>query len=368
MFKITRWSIKTVLLLTGMLSLLKCSSGYREKDGKITFNGEEITDKSFVVLSDEFAKDSTTAYYKQHSFRYADVASFQAVDEHYAKDKTAVYYCDEYREGQNYYMTKKQTIMDVKDAVPSTFVSLKNGFAKDASYAYFEGNRIKVKDVSTFTSIDNHFAKDDVHAYLNCRPIAGSNGKTFELINENFARDTANVYYYGYTGEGQHNICVLPCDKQSFEILDYRYSKDKNKVFFLGFIIKEADGASFTLLESDYAKDKNNVYFESKKVAGANAATFEVYKDNESFGHDVVYARDNGSVFMDDKKLPEADLTSFKVLGENYASDSKHVFYQTKIVKDASPVSFNVYPHDVGNADAEDSKNKFHEGIKVTDE
>src|SRR6186713_1828779 len=128
MFKLLKWSIKTILLLTGILPLFKCSSGYREKDGKITFNGEEITDKSFVILSDEFGKDSTTVYYKEHAFRYADVASFTPVDEHYAKDKTAVYYCDEYREGQNYYLTKRQTILELRSVIPEHFSSLGHGY------------------------------------------------------------------------------------------------------------------------------------------------------------------------------------------------------------------------------------------------
>ena len=138
--------------------------------------------------------------------------------------------------------------------------------------------------------------------------------------------------------------------------------------FFLGFLIKGADAATFTILESGYSRDKDAVYFESKKIAGIDAATFEIYKDNELYGHDVVFAKDNRSVFMNDKKLSEADVVAFKVLGENYGSDNKHVFYKPKIVKDASPSSFKVYPHDFGDADAEDTTNKFHEGIKVVHE
>ncbi len=131
-FKIMKWCVKMILVITGIIPLARCSSGYSKKDGKITFNGKEITDKNFVVLSDEFAKDSTTAYYKEFPFSYADVASFEAVDEHYAKDKNKVYFCDEYREGQNYYLTKKQTIKELKNAVPSSFISLKYGYGKDS--------------------------------------------------------------------------------------------------------------------------------------------------------------------------------------------------------------------------------------------
>jgi hypothetical protein len=37
------------------------------------------------------------------------------------------------------------------------------------------------------------------------------------------------------------------------------------------------------------------------------------------------------------------------------------------VVKRADPKTFKVYPHDFGNADAEDVKNKFHEGVLVTE-
>lgn len=190
MFKFIKWFIKSVLILTGILPLLKCSSGYKEKDGKITFNGKEITDKSFVVLSSEFAKDSTSAYYKEHAFQYADVSTFEPVDEHYARDKNKAYYCDEYREGQNYYMTRRQTILELKDVDPTSFVSLQNGYGKDNKHAWFQGKTFAVKDVATIKSIDRNFAKDKMQAYVNCKPIAGSHGKTFQLIDRNFAKDT----------------------------------------------------------------------------------------------------------------------------------------------------------------------------------
>lgn len=368
MFKIIRWSLKMILAIFGVIPLVRCSSGYRQKDGKITFNGKEITDKSFIVLNEVFAKDSTAAYYKERAFEYADVPTFTALDDHYARDKNKAYYCSEYREGQNYYMTKKQTILEVKHALPASFTVLKDGYAKDSRQAYFEGIAFKVKDVASLICVDWHFVKDNVHAYLNRQQIAYSDGKTFELLKDNFAKDTTHIYYYGYTGENQHDICILPCDRQSFQIIDYRYSKDKSKVFFLGFTLTGADGSSFQVLADDYAKDAHTVFFQSKKVIGADAASFEVYPENESFGHDVVFAKDKGNVFMNDKKLNNADLANFKVLGENYASDLKQVFYKENMVKYADPKTFEVYPHDMGNADAEDALNKFHEGVKLPNE
>jgi hypothetical protein len=63
--------VKALLALTGIFSLFKCSSGYKEKDGEITFNGKEITAKNFVVLNEVFAKAESIANYKKYSIRPA---------------------------------------------------------------------------------------------------------------------------------------------------------------------------------------------------------------------------------------------------------------------------------------------------------
>jgi len=365
LFRPIQWIVKTTVVIIGILPFAKCSSGYSDEKGKVTFNGKEITDRTFVVLSPEFAKDSTSAYYKEYALPYVDVATFEAVDEHYAKDKNKVYYCDEYREGQNYYLTKKETITELKNANPVSFVSLQNGYGRDNKHAWFDGKTFAVKDVTTLKSIDRNFAKDTMQAYLNCKSIAGSDGNTFQLIDGNFAKDTNHIYYYTLEGARGYNIALLPCDHQTFEVINSYYSKDKTNVFFLGFTIKDADVSTFTILKSGYAKDINGVYFQSNKVNGVHAATFRVFDENDEFNQDVVYAKDNNSVYVDDKKINDADVVTFKLLGANYGSDGQCVFYKTKLVKNAHPPSFKVYPHDMGNADAEDGTIKFHEGIKV---
>jgi hypothetical protein len=344
-----------------------CSSGYSVKDGKAFFNGKEISENSFRVLNDDFAKDSSTAYYRQYPFSYADVATFQALDDHYAKDRNKAYYCDEYREGQNYYMTKKQAILEVDNALPPSFITINNGYAKDKKRAYFHGIAFPVKNVSTLTSIDPFFAKDNIRGYLNQQVIAGSHGRTFEVTDRHFAKDSAHVYYYGYTGEGSHNITILPCDKASFQILDYRYSKDKEKVFFLGFILQHADPNTFKILSSGYAMDSGKVYYMSKRMAGVDVASFKVFGENDLSNQDVSYAKDKNTVYMNEKRFTLPDPKTFTILGENYSHDGKNVFYKTATVINARPSSFKVYPHDVGNADAEDLTGKFHEGRKVED-
>jgi DKNYY family len=368
MLKSVKWIIKTVLLFTGILPLLKCSSGYEKKDGKITFNGREITDKNFVVLNDVFAKDSLDAYYKEKSITGAEVATFEAVNTFYAKDKNRVYYCDEFRDGQNYYLTKHQVIKVVEKAFPASFKAIEAGYAKDSVHGFNDGLAFTVKDISSLKGIDRYFAKDNVQVYFNCKPIAGSDGKTFEVINTNYAKDTTHIYYYGYPGETKASVFVLPCNRASFQILDYPFSKDNAMVFFENLKINGADAASFTVLKHGYSKDKNAAYIQTKKIAGADAASFEVFKENDELTQDYYYTKDRSSIYWLDKKVMGADIASFTVLGHGYGSDGKNVFFKTSSIKNADPKSFKVYPHDFGDADAEDAKMKYHDGKKAGEE
>jgi hypothetical protein len=164
-FKIIKWLLKAFFFIVKSLILSAFGLDNEEKNKKVKFNGKVVTDKSFQVLNRKFAKDLTTAYYKDRAFSYADVPTFEALDEYYAKDKDRAYFCDEYREGQNYYLTKKQTILTIGNADTPTFTSLENGYAKDSTQAWFRGIAFQVEQVSSLVSINTYFSKDDVSAY-----------------------------------------------------------------------------------------------------------------------------------------------------------------------------------------------------------
>ncbi|QHT66844.1 hypothetical protein GXP67_09325 [Rhodocytophaga rosea] len=366
--KLVKWIFKSIFILTGLVSVFRCNSGYKEKDGKITFNGREITDKNFVVLNDVFAKDSAYIYYKDQVITDADIVTFQALDEQYAKDKNRVYYCDEYRESQNYFLTKRKTITIVDKAIADSFTSLGGGYAKDGRFAYFEGTAFPVKDIATFEGIDRYFSRDQMQAYFNRKPIAGSDGKTFEVIDYHYAKDKAQVYFYGHPGEVKEDIYILPCNPAAFQVLDYPFSKDDNQVVYENEKMPQVHIASFQVLKNGYSKDQNAVYFETQKIAGVDVTSFELYAANDSLTQDFYYARDKASVYWQHKQVKQADVNSFKVLGHGYGSDHTHVFYKTTILTGADPNSFTVYPHGFGDADAEDSRNKYNEGKMVVSE
>jgi hypothetical protein len=366
-FKVIRWSIKTALMIFGIIPLTRCGSGYKEKGGKVTFDGKEITDKSFIVLNDAFAKNDKTAYYKAYSIPDADVKTFVALDKHFAKDNNNAYYCDEEREGQNYYLTKHSVIIKIREVHSPSFAILGDGysgFAKDKKRGYFKGVAFDVKDAASLSIIDGHFVKDKYQVYFEQKPVKGADVNSFSILNSSYAKDTNWVYYYGYHSQELNGIHEIPCDVASFSLLEYPYSKDNKFAFYVYSKIAGVDAGSFSVVGNGFSKDKNHVYFELKKLKGADAASFRMLPHVESLD-DFIYTKDNTHIFFNDKMFIEADIESFKVLGLGYAADKKHVYFCERIVKNADPATFKVFDHAYGDADSEDSDQKFLEGKKV---
>lgn len=368
-FKIIRWAIKTVLVIFGIIPLTKCGSGYKEKNGKITFNGKEITDRNYIILNDQFAKNDSGAYYKEYSIHDADVKTFVAVDKHYAKDINTAYYCDEEREGQNYYLTKHSVIIKMRDVHTASFNTLGDGYsgyAKDNRRGYIKGVGFTVKDAATLTIIDGEFLKDKYQVYYRQAPVKGADINGFRLLSNCYAKDTNRIYFYGYHDEANNGIHEIPCNAATFSQLEYPYAKDNESAFYIYTKIAKSDAASFSVVGNDFSKDKNHVYFKTNILNGADAASFMIIPQEESLD-DINYAKDNKHIFYNDKMLSQVEMASFKALGLGYSTDGRHIYFHASIVKNADPATFKVNDLRYGDTDAEDSNSKFLEGKKVAE-
>lgn len=370
LFRIVKGCIKMVLVITGVLPLYRCGSGYRENGGKATYNGEEVADKNFVVLNDVFGKSDSAAYYKRYPIPDADVATFIGLDKHYAKDNTAVYYCDEEREGQNYYLTKHSVVIKVKDARPATFSIMGEGYegyAKDGKRAYYKGKGFEVQDVATLSIIDGRFVKDRHQVYFDQVPVSGADPGSFSVLNNCYAKDSNHVYYFGYHSDLYNGIHEIPCEAVTFTVLGYPYSKDAHAVFYLYTRIKEADAATFAIVGNDFSKDKNHVFLGANILAGADAATFIIPPHEDSLD-DLNYSKDKYQVYWKGKKFPVTDVAAFNPLELDYATDGRNIYYAGKTVKNADPATFKIYDHGYGEADAEDAKGKYLKGVKLAED
>ncbi len=365
MLKLCLQFFRFLLMLVGVISFNKCSSGYKKEGNKVIFNGKEVS-PDVLVLNAVFAKNDSTAYFKNYTIAGVDIPTFIALDEHYAKDKNTVYYCDEYREGVNYYLTKRSAISHIRDAHILSFTIISEGYAKDEKRAYFEGIGFDVQDLATLEVINARFVKDKTQVYFERKPIIGSDVKSFRVLNNYYAQDAQRAYYYNFANEIYGGIHPIPCNSASFALLDYPYSKDNTSVFYVFDKMIDTDASTFTILKNGYAKDAKSVFFASKKIAEVDAATFTVIMNPDAYSlEDACYGKDKANIFMKEKKLQVADIASFKILGFSYTADKQNVYYNGKIVKNADPNSFKLYPHDQGDEDAEDAKNKYSKGKKV---
>lgn len=364
-FKLLYKFVHLILMITGVISFVKCSSGFTKKGDKVYYNGEEIG-KDFVILNDQFAKNDSSAYYKMKSISEADVPSFEALNENYAKDKTNVFYCDEEREVKNFFMTKRQGVYILEGADAPTFKMIASqsfGYAKDKKRGYINGRAFDVKDVASLELIDNIFLKDKYQVYCYRVPVQGSDPASFQNIGEYYYKDKNRIY----TFKNGNEMVIVPCSPVSFAIIEYPYSKDATNVFHVEHKISGADVATFKKLENEYSKDNFSAYFEDKKIDGADAATFEVDKGYENTTDESYFAKDKNHVYQKNKIFPDVDLKTFQALEQGYTKDSKHVYFDRKIVKGADPVTFECFGLQVGAADSKDSRNKYLKGKPAED-
>lgn len=195
-------------------------------------------------------------------------------------------------------------------------------------------------------------AADNSHLYVTGEVIPESSGGEFSLFDEVFSneyiylfgRDSENVYLI-ICYEGCHLVGQFPgADPASFEALDFNFSKDKNKVYFLNTGLKgiykanilEADPNTFEALGNGYAKDAKHVFFEKEILATADPFSFEYLNfpiKNSSCPSQFYKDKDN--LFINSKLIPNVDVASFEFLHDYgiFFKDKTHVYRLTREAK-----------------------------------
>lgn len=311
-----------------------------------------------------FKIDGDTIRYYDEIISDIDAQSFAVIDDYYCKDKNHIFYFNTYRESSTYFLTTKHLVRKLEAADAGSFVSLGEGYAKDNQQAWYNDQSFRVKDLHSLTVLNHHFIKDNISAYNDRKAITGSDGATFELINSYYAKDSLHYYFLNPEG-GDFSVFNIPCDHSSFTTLEYPYSKDKSHVFYRNEIIQGATPQLFIITNHYYSRDSKHVYYRTKVITGADPVTFTLFKENESSMGEMVYARDKNGIYCNEHFFSVADIHSFRILNEKYTSDKNGVYYKMKRISNADAATFKVYPHFLGDADAEDKYHKFGEGKVV---
>lgn len=180
----------------------------------------------------------------------ADSATFRQLDEpEYAADKNHAYWCSQ----------------KIKNADGATFAHISGGFWRDAKRAFFEFREIPGADVATLQPFPiNPWARDKHDAYRADEPMHAEDVGTFTPIDFTWAKD-AKAYYAGRSSKKEKKV---PCDYDSFVVLNSGYAKDKNRAYWQGVPIEGSDPASFHVLSEIRADDKSHQY-SGDRIMGA---------------------------------------------------------------------------------------------------
>ncbi|WP_299442474.1 DKNYY domain-containing protein [uncultured Aquimarina sp.] len=303
----------------------KYQSYYYTKDAKQVFYFhdplKEANPTTFQYLWGDFSKDDKTLFYNKNKMLSIDEKPLPIKNDtegNYLRIGNVIYF-------------KEHRIEKVH---PETFEVIKGAFATDIYAIYSENNILKHVDPASFKILNKDYQADKNHLYYKAKILPNSDPDSYELINTLFSKDKNHLYYIGsivmnpnaadYNSkkinqlendfnqttliyDDNHTIFVLKkelkeisqshtvfkdevycfhrriidADYKSFEVYENcedRYARDKNQVFYLSIVIKDADIKSFKIINSSFAKDNNYVYFFEKRLLDVDPDTF-VYQE-----------------------------------------------------------------------------------------
>ncbi len=264
-----------------------------------------------------------------------DPSTYKRLNKTYALDVNHVYYSCEILEG----------------ADPSTFKALSDDYATDMHHVWFNGNIIEGAEPATFVVPDgdiSDFAHDAHDYYMGAQPLHVAHMGSFRLIDKNWALDSLQVYYSGILGGDAFNKTVSVGDYRTFKALNEFYAVDSKCVYYKNNIVEGADPASFAVLKGEYyyAKDKNRVYCETYGSAIRDLNTLK-HKNMDDGLWDAFHT--DGKTVYNPELMTMPEGTDFATIHRveryrDWYADSKHVYYENRLLPGANPKTFVIFP------------------------
>jgi hypothetical protein len=140
-----------------------------------------------------------------------------------------------------------------------------------------------------------------------------------------YLKDKNNVYFNHIRDVGSARSVIMEtcyliedADLETFEAMEIsRFSRDKNHVYYFGFLIEGADPKTFIPLNSVYSRDENHVFFENCQIEGVDLPTLHVYYN---------FAYDKNFIYFYYEKT-EIDFDTFVVdLDYHICKDKKYIY------------------------------------------
>ncbi len=347
-----------VIVFLALFFVFKKDDANNGAGGKWTSLDKNVSEE---FIKNNFALDLAKEIDLESFVLYGDISKqYYNSDSHilYAKDARGVY--------MRLLCNDVAFFVEIEEADPDSFEILNHCYSKDENRVYFTNVVITDANSKTFKVLDRNYSKDSIDIYFQQYAIVGADMGSFKIVSNNekegyYSKDkehlfqrhliVSNLAPENFTIEKTDDIekGLFDClnneiDKDTFEVINSNYAKDKNNVYIFVrgdrgtsycYKIAEADPESFEVVFNFWAKDSDSTFHEFKEIIGdVDSETFEVIDDN--------YAKDETHVYYQGSEIPEADPETFEVIDDNYAVDDENVYLEDEIIPDADPETFEI--------------------------
>lgn len=290
-------------------------------------------DKGREQIPCPYAKDSKHAYYRGVPMQGVDVATFIPHENSgYAYDKQNLYFNGERVEQNRTFDSKWFRTIAFMDPDGTTDVYLRNAYAQDQAYIYYNGQ-----------ILDDNIPDTILHIYDTGRNqqfciYAYYGGKIYcrgKLIKKSH-KDAIRIHHYGSYASP--------------------FSSDETNIYYEDKVIASAS-QGLRVLGSEYAiVGDSRAFYKDKEIEVGDIKTLRT-KDNSG------YAMDKSNVYFEGKKLERVNPDYFYPLAAGYAKYDNHIFYNGEIIEQSD--SKYIGTERIGIASyVKDGKHIYYEGNK----
>ncbi|WP_108808493.1 DKNYY domain-containing protein [Aquimarina spinulae] len=260
---------------------------------------------TFQVLGREYAKDQNHVYYGAKLLDFdIDVPSFTVkFNYNIPMDKNHVYILYD-----RYDLEDGGGFKILEDADPATYEQLNFSFAKDKNYIFRDNEKLTEVDYSSFEILNEEFCRDNkgVYYYLYHEPLRKieTNLSEVTVLNQYCIRDDKYIYLHTSRRNGESVDEVVSIPFKNAERITFfdsnKIIKIDDMIYYETTPLKEADADTFEEVEYGYTKDINHVFFLGEIVKGADPKTFKYNSRNYTFS-DKNYIYESGEVLKKSK-------------------------------------------------------------------
>ena len=300
---------------------------------------------SFMELSSsEFAARKPEGY---------DPSTFIRINQTYATDAYHVYYCNEI----------------LKDADPKSFRALNEEYSADSRHVWYRDGIIERANPATFVAPEKNnsldfsiaIAHDDHDYYSQNHPLHVADMGSFKRIDGSWAVDRQNVYFIGLEAHVGKDIVPIG-DYSTFRVLNHLYAADAKYVYYKNKVVEGADPKTFVVLDggNDYGQDKNRVYYQDR---GTTIRNLDALKHrNMGNGLYETFHTDGKTVYNPELMAMPVG-TDFSTIHRveryrDWYADKNRVYYENRLLSEAKPQTFKVFPIHYVSKDYVSNNNK----------